>query len=82
MLKVNTSKISVDNFIKKYNMRPRTMFAGCHPYKWSVGSEIHVYPNGEIMVSTEGAGDSVCPTNLDILFDMIKNGDVIKEEEK
>ena len=83
MIKIDFAKISFDDFIRKYNMKPQIMFSGCRPYKWSIGSEIHAYPNsGEISVSTEGAGESVYAPELEILFDMIENGDVIKEESK
>lgn len=79
MLKVNTDKISVEEFIKKFDMAPLIFCSICPPVKWSIGKQINVYPNGEITVSTEGAGESVQPRNLDILFDMITNGDVIKD---
>ena len=80
MLKVNTKKISVEEFAEKYNMK--NLNTNDNPiFGYHVGCFIRLlHENGRIEL-LDIDGDETCGT-LGILFDMIKNDDVIKEEAK
>jgi hypothetical protein len=84
MLKVNTEKISVEEFAVKYHLFPITDKTGYTTLTKGDGSirverkqnlvfvEAEVeYGDWKVTLDDETAG---------LLFDMIKNGDVIKEE--
>jgi hypothetical protein len=88
MLKVNLKKISLEEFVVKYHLFP--VISGGEYTTLTKGNE-----NGTIAVEDEqyhvwitaevDYGD--CEATLDddtlsLLFDMISNGDVIKEENK
>ena len=81
MLKVNTEKISVKDFLKKYAFKPKTMYSyaqlDCHRSSVICTNE----KTGELRVSAS----LFCGCNpvkfeaWDCLFDMISNGDLVKE---
>jgi hypothetical protein len=80
MLKVNTAKISVEDFAKKYNLIKQKwndkefFYRLNYPFFENFPVQFAVFENGLVVFLKE-------PYNkeLDILFDMIKNGDVTKE---
>lgn len=87
MLKVNTKKISVGAFAKKYGFKPACLE---HSYEsdrngklksWRViifdCGNIAFFDGYHVSDWTGGGGNLV-----DFFYDMITNGDVIKEEDK
>lgn len=75
MLKVNTDKISLPEFAKKYGMRMEGS---------SVVHLVRVARNGCPRIIGRGVdgGMDILNCDYDTLFDMIMNGDVTKEESK
>ena len=79
MLKVNTQKISVLEFAKKYGLKRENLGASKAVLSLCDGVIAHfsIYDDGKVR-DLPFSNDSFA----DILFDMIKNGDIIKEEGK
>ena len=83
MLKVKTKKIGLDDFAKKYGLCKRawneneSMYRRYFEYCDRCPIEMIIRENGHVYFEN-------IPTveELDLLFNMIKNGDVIKEEGK
>ena len=79
MLKVNTKKISIGEFAKKYNADsydPR--YKGMSFF----GGAILILPDGTVTLGIAlGIDDQEKEKEaiLDLLFDMIRNGDLVKE---
>jgi hypothetical protein len=78
MLKVNTNKISIEEFAKKYGLKPREVFQGIL-YDYTRSPNLNVALDGVFTISCEHSGDTVYKTAMDTLFDMITNGDLVKE---
>lgn len=82
MLKVNTEKIPIDDFGKKYGL----IYSGetsCQgkAYRNDFNPLIYFFEKEKSHISyADNYGDD--DKFFDLLFDMIKNGDVIKEEGK
>ena len=76
MIRVNADRIPIGDFAKKYGLFPFVNHHGLRYYSnFSKGNGlIAAIPNGEVAEAPEGT--------IDLLFDMIKNGDVVKEEDK
>lgn len=83
MLKVNTDKISVPDFADKYGLVCIQIVNGVYSYIASDMDE-HIELSrkfGYISFWSENCS-AIENGVLNILFDMIKNGDVIKEEQQ
>ena len=73
MIRVNTDRIPIGDFAKKYGLFPFVNHHGLHYYSNSPKGNglIVAIPDGEVIEAPEGT--------VDLLFDMNKNDDVIKE---
>ena len=80
MLKVNTKQISIEDFAKKYGLDE---YCELDNYYSKFNHNFVVQPDLSIWVfGINGMKTKQEPKELSLLFDMISNGDVIKEESK
>ena len=80
MLKVNTKKISVEEFAKKYVLDD---YCELDNYYSKFDHNLVVQPDLSIWIfGIKEMKTSQEPKELSLLYDMISNGDVIKEEDK
>jgi hypothetical protein len=79
MLKVNTAKISVEKFAKKYGLVFHQIMNGVDAYIASDMDE-HIEISGKYKIIAIWSESESAIENgvLNVLFDMIANGDVIK----
>jgi hypothetical protein len=77
MLRVNTAKISAEEFAKKYGLDEYCELEG---YYSKFDHNLVVQPDSSIWIfGIREMKTSQEPKELSLLFDMISNGDVIKE---
>lgn len=81
MLKVNTQKISVEDFAKKYGMRPlyclNTLLGYKKKYRYESVMSINA---GGVVIIYNSSDSPVEYKCLEELLDMISSGDVIKSK--
>jgi hypothetical protein len=80
MLRVNTAKITPGDFAKKWGLTPilRILYF-YHTQIYMQDGNIHICNDEDGEVSSMVMVDDEA---LDVLFDMIQSGDVIKEDRK
>ena len=81
MIKVNTAKISPQDFADKYNLNGPVQLDG---YYASNDGRLAVHPDSSIWLFSQQLDmeTSQEPATVSLLFDMIANGDVVKEANK
>jgi hypothetical protein len=80
MLKVNTKKIPIEEFAKKYGLVCRQIVNGVDAYIASDMDE-HIEVSKKHKIITIWSENELAIENgvLNVLFDMITNGDLVKE---
>lgn len=80
MLKVNTEKISIEEFAKKYGFVCRQIVNGVDVYIASdMDEHIEVSEKHKIIAIWSENESAIENGVLNVLFDMISNGDLVKE---